>query len=514
MKKKRFFHLSMGIGFLFTGLFCCFSVSADAVEGSPGQTVSGEYAVIINTDTSSSQNTGTLVFDDGTDTVSSYLSTGSSAANLPASQILKKASDTSDYNVLSSSALSAAATQSAATSYYIGQEKYIYRSNSTGKTYVCIGIGEHCYIWMDKDMKASYDAAGKTSSIAKDMAGVYDGQPYRILNTLAGGNIPYEDNSGKISILLETLSSASGMYMYDTGITAIHINTPSASAYVSGEMSKRNGLLVHEGQHALLWLKTRFSNTGRYMWLNEGLAVTAMDYLWGGIDSSGWLNGIAGSTAIRSGSSLIYQTYRDDTAQDYGMPYLFMRYVIDRMAGSYKPMDVLPKFYQIDASTLTCEEYLTQVTGIPFKTLMADFYTAIAAGDLYGNYSFSGDRIAAGKAATFPVFSGNSNQNYTLPAASAVIIKLKNGKFTVPANGSSSIIYRIVGNRTTSAAPSEGSGTASDPYKITSLDDLNLISDHPGAYYSLTKDIQTNGNINFSVNYFSGHLDGNSHTIY
>ena len=48
------------------------------------------------------------------------------------------------------------------------------------------------------------------------MAGVYDGQPYRILNTLAGGNIPYEDNSGKISILLETLSSASGMYMYDT----------------------------------------------------------------------------------------------------------------------------------------------------------------------------------------------------------------------------------------------------------------------------------------------------------
>ncbi len=218
----------------------------------------------------------------------------------PASQILKKASDTSDYNVLSSSALSAAA-QSTATSYYIGQEKYIYRSNSTGKTYVFIGIGEHCYIWMDKDVQSQLRcSSGKTSSIAKDMAGVYDGQPYRILNTLAGGNIPYEDNSGKISILLETFCSASGMYMYDTGITAIHINTTTASAYVSGEMSKRNGLLVHEGQHALLWLKTRFSNTGRYMWLNEGLAVTAMDYLWGGIDSSGWLNGIAGSTAIQA----------------------------------------------------------------------------------------------------------------------------------------------------------------------------------------------------------------------
>lgn len=74
-------------------------------------------------------------------------------------------------------------------------------------------------------MKSDYDAAGKTSLIAKDMAEVYDGQPYRILNDLADGSIPYEDNSGKLSILLESLSSASGMYMYDTGITAIHINT-------------------------------------------------------------------------------------------------------------------------------------------------------------------------------------------------------------------------------------------------------------------------------------------------
>ena len=148
--------------------------------------------------------------------------------------------------------------------YQTGEEKFIYGPNSSGKTYVCIGIGEHCYIWMDKTMKSDYDAAGKTGLIAIDMADVYDGQPYRILNELANGSIPYEDNSGKLSILLESLSSASGMYMYDTGITAIHINTPSAASYVSGEMSKRNGLLVHEGQHALLWLKTGFSSSGKY----------------------------------------------------------------------------------------------------------------------------------------------------------------------------------------------------------------------------------------------------------
>ena len=44
-----------------------------------------------------------------------------------------------------------------------GQFVAIVGSNGSGKTYICIGIGEHCYIWMDKNMKADYDAAGKTS---------------------------------------------------------------------------------------------------------------------------------------------------------------------------------------------------------------------------------------------------------------------------------------------------------------------------------------------------------------
>ena len=296
-------------------------------------------------------------------------------------------------------------------------------------------------------MKSDYDSAGKTAVIAADMASVYDGQPYRILNQLAGGEIPCLDGSGKLSILLETLSSASGMYMYETDVTAIHINIPAASSYVTGEMSRRNGLLVHEGQHAVLALKTNFSSSGKYMWLNEGLAVTVMDYLWGGIDSSGWLNGIAENAAIRRGSSLIYQSYRDDTARDYGLPYLFVRYVIDRMARGYDPMSVLPRFYQINASDLNCEEYLEKVTGVAFKTLLTDFYTAIAAGETSGAYGFYGDRVAAQKAATYPVFVGNSGAKYSLEPAAAIIIKLKDGKFTVPSDGDSNIIYRVIGNR-------------------------------------------------------------------
>ena len=534
MKKTKDFCLRLMCCFLFLGLFCGTDVFAAVQEGKPGETFSGEYAVIINTDTTNPGNTGTLQFD-GTSAQAAdseaedyaVVQSGSdaSAQAAAAEETAGEAADVGQVQSLEDEQLQAymqddqpmlTAVQAAATTYQVGEKKYIYRTNghdTYGKTYVCIGVGEHCYVWMDENMKADYDTAGKTSLIAADMAAVYDGQPYRILNQLCAGDFPAQDGSGKLSILLESLSSASGMYMYDEGITAIHINTPSASSYVSGEMSKRNGLLVHEGQHAILWLKTGFMSTGRYSWLNEGLAVAVMDYLWGGTDSSGWLNGIGSNTTIRSGASLIYENYRDDNAQDYGMPYLFVRYVIDRMAGSYQPMKVLPKFYTIDASSLSCEQYLEKVTGVSFKELMADFYTAVAAGESSGKYSFYGDTIAAAKAATFPVYAGDSNENHTLPAASAILVKLSNGKFTVPTDGSVGIVYRIIGSRSSSLAPAEGDGTSANPYKISSIDDLNLIQANQGAYYRLTKNISTDGRTNFSASYFSGTLDGAGFTI-
>lgn len=341
MKRKRSIGLSVGICLLLLGLFSNISVFAAVTEGKAGETLTGEYAVIVNTDPEVAHNTGTLMFDDGADGTAPYTA-GSVGASNSLSSVNVAGGSTSSLNESSSSGVNTGASTSAqslatansgrsaylvqagstnsaialqsATTYTIGQEKYMGTTYSQ-KTYVCIGIGEHCYIWMEKNMKSDYDSAGKTAVIAADMASVYDGQPYRILNQLAGGEIPCLDGSGKLSILLETLSSASGMYMYETDVTAIHINIPAASSYVTGEMSRRNGLLVHEGQHAVLALKTNFSSSGKYMWLNEGFAVTVMDYLWGGIDSSGWLNGIAENAAIRRGSSLIYQSYRDDTAR-------------------------------------------------------------------------------------------------------------------------------------------------------------------------------------------------------
>ena len=73
MQRKNIKHFAAGICLLFTSLFYCLSANADVLEGTSGQTLSGEYAVIINTDTSASQETGTLVFDDD-DSTSSYSS--------------------------------------------------------------------------------------------------------------------------------------------------------------------------------------------------------------------------------------------------------------------------------------------------------------------------------------------------------------------------------------------------------------------------------------------------------
>lgn len=70
MKRKRSIGLSVGICLLLLGLFSNISVFAAVTEGKAGETLTGEYAVIVNTDPEVAHNTGTLVFDDGADGLS------------------------------------------------------------------------------------------------------------------------------------------------------------------------------------------------------------------------------------------------------------------------------------------------------------------------------------------------------------------------------------------------------------------------------------------------------------
>lgn len=472
---------------------------AAVTEGRPGETVSGEYAVIVNTSTTSEASTGTLVFDSN--------GNGSSVVRSAASKDVLGQDVAAGQN-------SRTVVTSATSSYTVGMEKTITSGSSSSQTYVCIGVGAHCYIWMSKALKPSYDAAGKTEAIARDMARTYDGVPYQMLSALAGGTIPCQDNTGKLSILLETLSGASGVYKGDYGITAIHINVPDAASYQFGNMQTRNGLLVHEGQHALFHLLTGYDPYQPYLWLNEGLAVAAMDYIWGGTDSSGWMDGIAGNTDIRNGSALFYKSYRDSSARDYGMPYLFVRYLIARKTGSYNPMALFPLFYKQSAN---CDPatYVTKVLGdgTKFSDLLTEFYTAIIAQEPSGKYGFAGDAIVYEKVKNYPLYMGRSGAAHTLPPTGAIAIRLQNGTFTVPSNGGSSIRYMIVGEGRKVSAPAEGDGSSENPYKITSFRELNLIGSQPNAHYRLEKDITVNGQLNLTITNFRGVLEGNGHVI-
>ena len=64
MKKRKSIGLWVGICLLLLGILGSVNVLAAVTEGKAGETLTGEYAVIINTDTSDSRSAGTLIFDD------------------------------------------------------------------------------------------------------------------------------------------------------------------------------------------------------------------------------------------------------------------------------------------------------------------------------------------------------------------------------------------------------------------------------------------------------------------
>ena len=265
MKKvKIIFVISLLSGIL---LFSNTKVEAvEVVEGQPGQTIEGEYVMIINTnkDEKTKQTTGSIKFDSNTQEITRQID------NFDVKN---------EQGILLQEEQQGTRRNRTITKYQIGNKKNFYQ----GKEYTCIGEGTYCYIWMESTLKSEYDIVGKTEQAAKDMMSVYDGKPYQVLNTLSNNNIGYKDNSGKLSILLEEMTTSSGFFAGERDITAIHIKAKKPSQYTPGEFISANGLLVHEGQHALFLNHTCKDDrnlAGRLSWLNEALAVASMDWNW------------------------------------------------------------------------------------------------------------------------------------------------------------------------------------------------------------------------------------------
>ena len=499
-------------GWLLVAFICCLiyfgtvETLADVTEAQKGQTYTGDYAVVINTSQEKTESSGTLQFTTG----------GTVAQNdTETSPVAEQSISIEDSPALP--AVQSAQTQRAATvSYQIGdvREGYGYPNGSAvEQSYVCIGTGEHCYVWMELELMQAYQKKGVLSTIARDTIQVYEGEPYSVLNELCGGDFPALDGSGRLSIFLETLNTSSGVYMYEPDITAIHLKAPEPTWYTPGQMASYNGLLVHEGQHALLHLMTGFPGDAK--WFTEGVSVAAMDYVWGSTDSNGWMHSMQGNEKLQNGASMLYTNYRGSTGLDYGIQYLFVRYMIDQMAKEYAPMKVLPGLYRKSASGKTAQQFLTEFTGVEFSSFVADFYTAIVACEKSGKYGFYMDAVAEDGASVYPRYEGTAGQAVSIEKTGAIIIPLQGGTFTMPTDCGGDIVVRIVGTKTSSAAATlSGQGTEESPYLLHSAQELRYIYKAPKAVYRLENDIQMNGTENFTVPSFRGTLDGNGHTIY
>ncbi|MDE5977269.1 MAG: putative Ig domain-containing protein [Turicibacter sp.] len=484
--------------------------------GSTGTVINGDYVVIVNTnaDPNNKQSTGTLFFDNKGDVT--RLSVEKDEEQL--TDLLSEVNEVEEENQISYQNSIPSVT------YQIGEKRQFYQ----GKTYVCIGVFDKSYIWMEESMKADYDTLGKTAEIAEDMRATYESQPYDVLMELTNNQFPYNDGSGKLSILLEqTYNGSSGFYAGEADITAIHINTPQAANYKKGQLSSTNGLLVHEGQHAIfrnLVCGGDATLANNLRWFDEGLAVAAMDYVWGGTDPSGWLSFIEGNTQLRNGASLVYHSYRGSSALDYSMQDLFVRYLANQMTKGYNPIKFFQTVYTVDAKGKDVEAFMNDLfktanlkddTGamLTFDKALQQFYTAIIAQEKDGVYGFYGDPVILKKVANYPLYMGENGKSVTLPGTAAIVVKTENGQFTVPTDGGADIRYIAVNKSTMTTMPEKGAGTVEDPYQIESISDLLTIGLEPSAHFILTKDLDFTGSPYISAESFRGVLDGQGHSI-
>lgn len=518
--KKRILSVLTLTCFL-TGIFFP-NMQAFAASGTPGQTITGEYVAIVNTDfdPARKQSTGSIVFDSNGGTATRSMSLSEEASQTEMMEDFWEMQEDFTPQEMEGQPQTLSGSPFALTVYSIGQEKTI-----KGKNFVCIGIGTNSYIWMEKSMYLEYKAAQKLEQAAAEMIYVYEGEPYQVLTQMSPGNIPYLDNSGKLSILLENTGGSSGYYGGEPDITAIHINTPAANNYTGGQFANKNGLLVHEVQHSLFRNLSCLGNgtlSFENSWLNEGLSVAAMDYTWGGADVNGWLSSINGNAQLRSGAPLLYKSYRGSTALDYGMQYAFVRYLSNQLAGGkYNPIPFFHAVYKTPVGNKNAKAYIEAIikqydsnSSLTFEDVIADFYVAMVSQAPTGSQGYGTDLVVREKITDYPVYMGTSGKGIELSGTAAIIVKTVNGSFTVPSDAGNNIRF-IAFDKTANAVPADGSGTAGDPYLIKTPADLSFLALYSDAHFKLANNINMAANTGnyITADQFGGSLDGGSYTI-
>ena len=231
----------------------------------------------------------------------------------------------------------------------------------------CIAVSEKAYFFLQDGLADLTDEqiTEITTSFDKD---------YNIVHQYYGEETD-TDGNGKVSFLIANFSQ--GLFGFFTSvdkyapqdIPAMYKTNEADVLYVNYYYFKNDwekyqtdlkATLIHEFQHMVLFdSRSRLGlNPGVNVWLNEGLSMLSEYY--GGYAAPHYRY-IGGYFEVNQGISLI----TDSSSQDYGLSYLFVRYLQIRFGD-----DIIKKLYTSQYTDIRAVE---EAVNMDFNELFLDF---------------------------------------------------------------------------------------------------------------------------------------------
>ena len=231
----------------------------------------------------------------------------------------------------------------------------------------CIAVSEKAYFFLQDNLDNLTDEQITAITTAFD-------KDYEIMHQYYGEETD-TDGNGKVSFLIANFSQ--GLFGFFTSvdkyapqdIPAMYKTNEADVLYVNYYYFKNDwekyqtdlkATFIHEFQHMVLFdVRNRLNlNSNLDTWLNEGLSMLSEYY--GGYAAPHYRY-VGGFFALNQGISLI----TDDSSQDYGLSYLFVRYLQIRFGD-----DIIKKLYASQYSSIKAVE---EAVNMDFNELFLDF---------------------------------------------------------------------------------------------------------------------------------------------
>jgi|GEM_PF-1209702 len=357
------------------------------------------------------------------------------------------------------------------TPYVTGQRRDFYTSTGSSqsvlKTFTCVHAGKYCNVWVSSDATLS-------TADAQYYASEFDANIYGTCETLFG-TPRFSQNGGKVNLLftpMETglLGFARIADIFATGefteadIKAYGMNVNHAIIHLSSNYaSDRDAIkrtLAHELQHQIVFSGAFENPLGAYpnTWFNEAMSAYIEDYIYPN-SKLGYIDVYNKSECVRHGQSLYnfttHQSFFSSDIGPYGTVYLFSAYM-DKW-GYYDAFTRFHKYYRA-----SFDYTLNDATGIKLSFSPYMQYAIQNTADFSSlNFATPDEEWLSKFTLRFYLdmlvydYADPSEFQYVDPnklvydqlspanieGGGRIIIAVKNGEYTIPADASSGLVY-------------------------------------------------------------------------